>query len=200
MNKHIRYLWEIRLYILINTIVFLSSVLIGYYHAGYNPSVERMVVESFQDRVESILGIVPTDSVLYPLMISVMIFLNNSFVSLISMFSSILPPFFLSPPFLLSINGYVVGVVIHSTPSPFFALITILPHGVLEVPMVIFAVSMGTKIGVEVVKFIFRRKSEVRKNIYLSMRTFVFLLLPLLLIAAFIEVFVSSTLAYTLGV
>jgi len=200
MGEHLGYLWEIRWYIFVNSLVFVTSVFVGYYHADYNPSVEKMIVESFQERVENILGIVPSNSLLYPLLISIMIFANNSFVSLLSMFSSLLPPFFLSPPLLLSVNGYVVGVVVHSTHSPLLAILSILPHGILEVPMVIFAVSMGTKIGVEVVKYIVGKKSEVRKNIIRSARTFVFLLLPLLLFAAFIEVFISSALAYILGV
>jgi stage II sporulation protein M len=79
--------------------------------------------------------------------------------------------------------------------SPIVFLIGILPHGIIEVPAIAIAASQGFRIGKEV---IFppqgkSRSESLRINLKKGIKLFA-IILPLLLIAAFIEVYVSAQL------
>jgi stage II sporulation protein M len=93
-------------------------------------------------------------------------------------------------PILSSItNGYMLGFVsdysIRMSNGNFLSLWRILPHGVFELPAVFISLGLGVKIGM----FIFQKdKRRAFKN-YLnnSLKAFLLIIIPLLIIAGFIE-------------
>lgn len=113
------------------------------------------------------------------------IFLNNSIIASISVFSG----FFLSflPALLLISNslflGLVSGLVYSFTGiSTFWKL---LPHGIFELPAIFISIALGIRFGT----FIFY-KDPLKIFIYFftnSVRVFLLIILPLLIIASFIE-------------
>ena len=84
-------------------------------------------------------------------------------------------------------NGYVLGFV--SAEAVKFegvlTLLNLLPHGIFELPAIFLSVGLGIKLG----SFIFREKKKTVFKDYLlnSLRVFLLIIIPLLIIAAVIE-------------
>jgi stage II sporulation protein M len=64
-------------------------------------------------------------------------------------------------------------------------MLKLLPHGIFELPAIILALAFGLRTGM----FIFSKKPELefRYRIKNALRVFVFVIVPLLVIAAIIE-------------
>lgn len=112
------------------------------------------------------------------------IFKNNSWVSFISVIFGL---FFLVPLAITFSNGYLVGFVFSKAYASegFSALFKLLPHGIFELPAVFISLAFGLKIGF----FIFNHEPRkfLKVNFKESMRVFVFIIVPLLALAAIIE-------------
>lgn len=115
----------------------------------------------------------------------VFILQNNITTSLIGMFLGII--FGILPILLIAFNGYVLGFVMTKSAEIVgpLELLKLFPHGVFEIPAVLVSLGMGLKIGM----FIFEKK---KKKAFLhslenSIRVFLFVVIPLLVIAALIE-------------
>ncbi len=113
------------------------------------------------------------------------IFFNNLHSSF---FAMILGVFFgIFPMFVMVMNGYLVGVVsgLSVNAAGVFSLWKLLPHGIFELPAVFISAGLGLKIG----SFIWQKKKiKALKEYFLnSLRVFVFIVIPLLIIAAIIE-------------
>lgn len=84
-------------------------------------------------------------------------------------------------------NGYVLGFVSAKSvmENGTFVLWRIFPHGIFELPAVFIALGLGLKLGTF---FLNENKSRfLKENLGNSLRVFLLIILPLLLIAAFIE-------------
>ena len=85
------------------------------------------------------------------------------------------------------INGYLLGFVSARVvyAEGITSLWRLLPHGIFELPAVLISMGLGLKIGT----FIFQKKKiKSLKEFFLSsFKTFLFVILPLLVIAALIE-------------
>jgi len=113
------------------------------------------------------------------------IFLNN----LNSSFFGMVLGFFLGifPVIVAVLNGYVLGfVALQSVHVDGISVLwKLLPHGVFELPAVFISLGLGLKLGTFIFK---KRKLEVFRNYFLnSLWAFLFIILPLLIIAAIIE-------------
>jgi len=91
-------------------------------------------------------------------------------------------------PVLFSLfNGYLLGFValMAVNEQGFLSLWRIFPHGIFELPAVFISLGLGMKLG----SFIFQRnKAESFKDfLWNSLRVFLLIVLPLLIIAAIIE-------------
>lgn len=126
---------------------------------------------------------------------AIFIFLNNLRATLIAWISGLIPFIFI-PAIICAINGGVIGAVLKITSeegSVFKDIATsILPHGVFEIPAICIAVAMGISLCVFVIKKI-RGKSDASLTKFLKAQFFYFLkvVLPLLIVAAAIEGFVT---------
>ncbi|MBI2043590.1 stage II sporulation protein M [Candidatus Pacearchaeota archaeon] len=113
------------------------------------------------------------------------IFLNNLQSSITGMLFGVFLGIF--PIVIAMVNGYILGfVALMSVGSEgFFVLWRLFPHGIFELPAVFISLGMGLKFGT----FIFQKnKSESFRNyLWNSLKTFLFVVLPLLVIAAIIE-------------
>ena len=91
------------------------------------------------------------------------------------------------PLFATIANGFILGFVASISVSEvgFLVLWRILPHGIFELPAIFISFGLGLKIG----SFIFQKKKfKSLKNYSLnSLKVFVFIIIPLLIIAAVIE-------------
>ena len=113
------------------------------------------------------------------------IFLNNIQSSF---FGMILGIFFGIFPIITAIaNGYLLGFVATFSVNAvgISILLRLFPHGIFELPAIFLSLGLGLKIST----FIFKKKKLKTLKIYLknSLITFLFIVIPLLIIAALIE-------------
>jgi len=115
----------------------------------------------------------------------VFIFLNNLQASFFAMTLGIL--FGIFPMMTCIANGYLLGFVAREAVvvDGFFSLWRIFPHGIFELPAVIFSIGIGMKIGVNL--FGKDAKKKLRYNFREGLRFFAFVILPLLVVAGIIE-------------
>ena len=96
------------------------------------------------------------------------------------------------PALALMANGYVLGFVSSFSVAEegIFSLWRILPHGIFELPAIFISFGLGLKFG----SFIFQKnKTESFREFLLnSLRVFLLIIVPLLIVAAIIEGFFIS--------
>jgi len=113
------------------------------------------------------------------------IFLNNLQGSFIGLMLGI----FLGIPTLIAtvLNGYLLGFVAFFSiqESGVFVLWRLLPHGVFELPAIFISLGLGFRLGL--FPFINKKSDSFFESVIESLRVFLFVILPLLVIAAIIE-------------
>lgn len=113
------------------------------------------------------------------------IFINNAQSSFFGLFLGVFLGVF--PVILTILNGYVLGFVASAAIQAGGAsvLLRLLPHGIFELPAVFISLGMGVRFG----SFIFKENKGkfFREYFWNSMRVFLFVVIPLLIIAAIIE-------------
>lgn len=113
----------------------------------------------------------------------IFIFFNNLKTSLIGLLSGLL--FGVFPMFLAVSNGYLLGFVMNVSfrENGVVDLWKIFPHGIFEMPAFFISLGLGVKLGYSL---LFTRKM-FKNDIKMSLKTFVYIIIPLLLIAGMIE-------------
>lgn len=182
------YFHSLRYSFLLSLLLFLISVYAGYSLSEWFPvSMLEMLREIF-------VGIEEW----HPFWLMIFIFLNNSVKS----FLVILLGFTLGivPLLFVAINGFILGLisfeVVKLSGLP-FALAATLPHGVIEIPLVLLSSAIGIRIGYETVNKI-RGKGNIKRELGRGIRFFALRILPLLLLAAIIEAFVTPLVIHSL--
>mgnify|MGYP002725781718 CR=1 FL=1 len=118
--------------------------------------------------------------------ITAYIFFNNLQASF---FAIIIGTLFGIFPIIASIfNGYLIGFVMRFAveENGIFILWRLLPHGIFEIPAIILSIGFGIKLGSNLFKKE-KKWESLKKDFKESMRFFIFVILPLLIIAAIIE-------------
>ncbi|MCK4650290.1 stage II sporulation protein M [Candidatus Pacearchaeota archaeon] len=123
------------------------------------------------------------------------IFLNNLQASFMAMALGILFGFF--PMMTCIVNGYLLGFVAREAvmTDGIFMMWKIFPHGIFELPAVMFSIGIGFRLGWSVVSDGWHMVSGKRKtrenglgyNFREGLRFFVFVIVPLLVVAGVIE-------------
>lgn len=148
---------------------------------------------------------------------ALVIFGNNSRVAALSgIVSGMLAPFFflgvLIPPTVMGMNGFVLGFapgLVGMNLSDF--LIAITPHGIFEIPALILSAAVGLKFAVSVLQacigYVFPSPGYTGRELFLnrikpgwySVRLFA-LIIPLLVLAALVEAYVTPQIMELFGV
>jgi len=91
--------------------------------------------------------------------------------------------FFISIP-LLAMNGYFIGTAISLSGKPLgIALLSLVPHGIFEIPALLLSVALGTLISARWL----HKPHNFKKMLGQTVRFYGKIILPLLIIAAIIE-------------
>jgi stage II sporulation protein M len=179
------YLYKLKYYMITASLLFVFFTLIGYLFAEY---FQVSILGEFEDSFEWIIN-------QNPLALMLLIFLNNSIKSL---FAILLGFFFAIIPLLfVTVNGLLIGFVLFDvikTEGVAFVLSAILPHGVIEIPVFLLSVAIGLKMGVQTVLKLDGRDIKLKTELGNGLRFFFFYILPLFLLSAFIEAFVTPML------
>lgn len=193
LKEALKFLGKYKRTLLVITLILLGTGFLGYYEyesaVGYRETFDNLINNSFGDILEN-EGFGLFKAILF----------NNIKASVMCVVLGIIP-FIMVPAFTIASNGLISGVVISSASllsgvSP-WSLIAfgILPHGIFELPALIISATLGVVLCSTVTKSIFRRPHE-NLSVLLdeTARVYVLVVLPLLLIAAGIETYITPML------
>jgi stage II sporulation protein M len=113
------------------------------------------------------------------------IFFNNIKASFFVIVLGVLIGIF--PIITAIVNGYLLGFVARNVveSNGILVLWRLLPHGIFELPAIILSMGLGLKLGMNL--FSKKGREKFRKDFVEALRFFVFVILPLLIIAGIIE-------------
>jgi stage II sporulation protein M len=127
------------------------------------------------------------------------IFFNNATASVLAMISGLAAG--LVPLVFVISNGMIIGIILEMIITKAgvaegitLFLVGILPHGIFELPAVLISTAIGIKMGYKVIMSLLSRKDLFTEDLKNGMLIFIFWILPILLIAAVIETYVTGAL------
>lgn len=174
----LKYLRNLKNYIFFSFILFLVASFVGFLFPGLFEEQVRKIVEELIKQTEGLgfLGLIR------------FIIFNNMNSSFIALFFGIF--FGVVPLIITIINGYVLGFVANKVVALEGILILwkLFPHGIFELPAVLISIALGLRLGMFL--FIYRgrnKKKEFWRWLKDSLRVFVFIVIPLLVIAGIVE-------------
>ncbi len=189
MNRDERraYFRELRPFLISSLIFFVIGLAFGVAIASRYPGL----ADHFGD---SITGFLKTFRGLPKPQLAVAIFLNNTVKTLAAILLGLAVG--IVPALFLIVNGVVLGVVFflssHSR-GIWPSLLGILPHGVIELAAVFLGTAIGLMLGDHVLKRILQKsEAKIKTELARAMRFFAIVIVPMLLIAALIEAFVTT--------
>jgi stage II sporulation protein M len=124
---------------------------------------------------------------------------NNVFKSLLFMGAGILGG--ILPLFFVIFNGFFIGWVAYNYSTLFgvgYILTGLIPHGIIEIPMIILAMSMGMSLGYTLLNQL-RGEGNVMDEIKTVLGLFITRIAPLLIVAAVIEVTITPLIMLLFG-
>lgn len=187
------YVYRLRWHLLAIIVLFAMFTAAGFVVAVAYPAFTDNTITEFKEEVGPLKELSP-----FGLMLG--IFENNAIKCFLSVVLGL--ALGIAPIVFIIANGFVIGIVVGATFAKagiLYIIVGIVPHGVVEMPMVLISAAIGLKLGTDVLRKVFRLKAEVVKDLKEALLVFFFWIAPLLFIAAFLETFVTSTLLYLIS-
>ena len=186
-NKEVEgnYFRSIQPQLLVVVMLFVLSTLAGYVYSFMNP-------ESAEQLMGEMGGLVDIIKDMSPIGIMLFIFFNNAVKSLIAILLG--AGFGLLPILFVTINGYMIGVVSYvvATEKGFvYVLSAILPHGIIELPMILISAAIGFRIGYEIYCAVTGKPTNIKQEFMRGIKFYFRWIMPLLFVAAVIETFIT---------
>jgi stage II sporulation protein M len=187
--------YNLRHYIVVSVLIFITGMYLGYNSTIFHNYLEGQI----EGLAEIAGGLFEMENA--ELWVFLFIFLNNTVKSILVIYLGFF--FGVLPIVFLLINGMVLGylylyvVVLHESTTVGALIMGILPHGIIELPVVIIACAYGIRMGALVWKKILgwmspksQRKGELTEFIIKTPPLLLFITITLL-IAALIETFIT---------
>jgi stage II sporulation protein M len=183
------YCARLRPFLITSLMMFGVGAVIGLMIVNRFPQLSASFEESLNTFVTGFHGLPKTK-------LAAAIFLNNSVKTLIVILFGALAG--VIPAVFLVVNGAALGVVMalsaHSR-GLWVSLLSIAPHGVLELPAVFLGTAIGLMIGMGVLRRIFGKPSVgLRIELGRAVRFFTLIIVPILFVAAIVEAYVTAAL------
>lgn len=172
----LKYIKDSKNYILFASLLLLFSVIIGFAFPSLFEKQVLKVVEDLINQTEGLSGLGLINFIIF----------NNMKSAFFGLIFGVL---FAIVPFIVTIvNGYVLGFVMNKSISVegILVLWRLFPHGIFEIPAVLISIGLGLKLGT----FLFNRKLRkigFKRLIKISLKVFLLVIVPLLIIAGVIE-------------
>lgn len=171
------YIRESKNFIYLAIFIFLFFTFLGFFFP-FPESFKISIMNYLLELVNETKGYTLTEMVLF-------LFNNNSISAFIALFSGFL--FGIFPIFNALFNGLLLGIVGGYSVSEYgvFSLLRLLPHGIFELPAIFISLGLGLKLSTFILK---EKKLETLRDFFTkSLYVYIFVVLPLLVIAAIIE-------------
>lgn len=180
------YLYSLRNYILFSSLVFVASALFGYVIARNYPTETQTIIEEIKK-----MFIFKEETTQWELFFFI---LENNMTKLfiilpLGIFAGLIPFFSVFS------NGLILGIfaqVVSQESSWLFFILGIMPHGIIEIPVLILSSAIGMRIGKVAIYRLFSKRESFQMEFAKALKFFILFLIPLLFIAAFIETFITS--------
>lgn len=169
-------------------LVYAFAALLGYFSVKTSPEEAKLFLENLKKMYGPVLEMNAFHQFFF-------IFLNNGLTLFLVLVLGII--FGIFPFLVLFSNGGLLGILAFLSKDtlswPKFFLGT-MPHGIIEIPVMILACAIGLKIGRTVFKKTFKKEGSIKAELFLAFKIFLKILLPLLALAAAIEIFITTKL------
>jgi stage II sporulation protein M len=156
--------------------------------------IGQNTVEGLMRQVGAILEpLAPTGNL--SILFLLMIFINNGIKALGLVLLGILLG--VPPLLIIGLNGFILGGLgsaLESVKGWTYVIASFVPHGVIEIPVILLATALGLTVGMESLKWLVRRESRVKLQLSDCLKVYLRWILPGLAVAAIIEVFVTPLL------
>jgi stage II sporulation protein M len=173
--------------LILATIIFFVSLVLG-------TLIGQNTVEGLMRQFGVVLE--PLVSTGNPSILSfLLIFINNAIKALGLVFLGILLG--LPPLLFIGLNGFILGglgSVLESVKGWAYVIASFVPHGVIEIPLILLATALGLTVGMESLKWLARRESRVKLQLSDCLKVYLRWILPGLAVAAIIEAFATPLL------
>lgn len=188
--KDLEYIYSLKKYLLIITDIFILSLIMGLLVSIKNPGLSENYLVMFKES----FGWIKT---LNPLVIMLLIFLNNALKSLLALVLGL--GLGIIPVLFVAGNGIILGMLadtISRQQGTLFVMAAILPHGIIEVPAILISAGIGLRLGYVMYLSLKGMKAEMKPELRQGVRFYMRVILPLLFIAAMVETFVTPLIAF----
>lgn len=181
---------DFRHQLIITAIAFVALILISFVAGIVKPDLAENIVEQFSQMVEG-LGLQEVDGSISALML----FASNLRAMIISVCYGFIP-FICLPALSLGINTVLLGLFgayYINNGATFLAYLSgIIPHGIFEIPALILSLSCGLFLCHCVSDSIrLKEKGTIGDVVKQIIRLIAFHVVPLLLVAAFVEAYIT---------
>ncbi len=174
--------------------IFLAAAILGLLFAIRSPEQTALFIHELRGSLGYLANLSPFN-------LALAIFLNNAVKSAAMVLLG--GVFGLFPALSLIGNGYLVGLVGFSASTQEGWLIffgSIIPHGIIELPLIILSGALGLRLGYVVLQKIRKRTDQSVFLEYKNASIILFkIVIPLLFISALIEAFVTPLLVSVVG-
>jgi stage II sporulation protein M len=184
-----QYFRELRPFLITTLLLFALGIVAGNLLAGHSTFAGLKVNESLGGFAQMFLNLPKP-------ILALMIFANNAVKTLLVIVLGI--AFAIVPLVFILVNGLAIGVVLHLATQSMglaYSILAIVPHGVFELPGVLSGAAIGVMLGSKAIKRLFR-KSELKVGSELSraLKIFATIIVPLLLVGAITEAYLTAAL------
>ena len=179
---------------LISLTAFLLLSVFFYFNCPYDAALE--FIYEFEEQMAD-NGLINSDG----FALALGLFINNASSSLFMMAYGLVPFIFL-PVSGIIVNAFSIGAILYissiggTVSAADLVLYGILPHGIIEIPAFLLAISMGIYICLFICgKIIGKNKEQRFQDVFLEcIRAYIYVVIPMLILAALIEAFITPEL------
>lgn len=169
-------------------VVSLLIFFLGFFLGFFSAHALKGVVEELANLFNPLVSLPPP-------MLVMAILANNILKTFVYMILGVL--FAIPPVLFILANGFILGATsffVVEEVGVLFLLVGLLPHGVLEVPAMLLSCALGIEIGLSIIRRIRGRDVDVGNVITSRIKAYFKIVAPLLILAAFVEVYVTQPL------
>ncbi|MCK9590461.1 MAG: stage II sporulation protein M [Methanoregula sp.] len=176
--------------IIITFLLFFAAITVGWVGTMQNPEIGENLMKLFEKEVANqIQGKESPD-------IFVKLFFNNLEACILLFLGGV--SFGILTIFIMSLNGIMIGAIMEIVAkdhSAVFVAAAILPHGIFEIPAFILSGALGILLAQSLIAEWYNG-ADTAEDAQKFSRTFIRYVLPLVLIAAFIEAFITPVIIH----
>jgi len=176
--------------IIITILLFFATITVGWAGTMQNPQIGEDLMKLFAKEIAGQITGKETPEIF------VRLFLNN-FEACILLFLGG-ASFGILTIFILSLNGILIGSImeiVHEDHSVAFVAAAILPHGIFEIPAIILSGSLGILLAQSLIAEWYQGGDAAEETRQFA-GLFVKFVVPLVIIAAFVEAFITPVIIH----